>query len=249
VSVAAHAGERVAIVGPNGAGKSTLLRALAGDLPPDTGAVRFGGRPLAAVPDLAARRAVLEQHPTVGADFRAAEIAAFGLLPHRAMPADRGAALVQAALVRAGAGALGPRRWSTLSGGERQKVHLARLLVQLGAATAGPRALLLDEPTNHLDPEAQSSVLHAASTLCDDGAVCVAVLHDLSLAGAWADRVWVLAAGRLLADAPPAAALDPELLSRIFGVPLRRLAHPDTGRPVLVVGARPSLPHRTGAPA
>ncbi|MFQ6330817.1 heme ABC transporter ATP-binding protein [Nocardia sp. CWNU-33] len=220
------AGQVVALVGPNGAGKSTLLAALAGELAPAEGAVELDGRSLAhwSALDMARRRAVLPQSHTVGFPFTAREVVAMGRAPWvrtrlRALDDEKIAAAMAATDVEH----LAARSFPTLSGGERARVALARVLAQDTAT------LLLDEPTAALDLGHQEAVLNLATTRADEGAAVVVVLHDLGIAAAYADRVAVLESGRVAADGPPRAVLTTELLSRVYQHPVEVLDHPVTG--------------------
>ncbi|MFE9577693.1 heme ABC transporter ATP-binding protein [Nocardia sp. NPDC006044] len=220
------AGEVVALVGPNGAGKSTLLAALAGELTPSEGSVELEGRALAhwSPLDMARRRAVLPQTHTVGFPFTAREVIAMGRAPwlrteRRELDDERIAAAMRAADVEH----LAARSFPTLSGGERARVALARVLAQ------DTGTLLLDEPTAALDLGHQEAVLRLATTRAEAGAAVVVVLHDLGIAAAYADRVAVLEGGRIAADGPPRQVLTTDLLTRVYQHPVEVLNHPVTG--------------------
>jgi iron complex transport system ATP-binding protein len=206
VSLTLHAGQWVALVGPNGAGKSTLLQLLAGLLRPEAGAVALQGRPLADWPprERAARLAWLAQQGEIDAELPARSLVELGRLPRHGLlgaPDAADAAAVARALAETETAALAGRRLSELSGGERQRVLVARAL-----AVEAP-VLLLDEPVAHLDAPHQMALLRGLRQRARDGAAVAVVLHDLNLALA-ADRVLLMARGRLVADGPPA---DPAL--------------------------------------
>ncbi|MEV6279792.1 heme ABC transporter ATP-binding protein [Nocardia sp. NPDC051832] len=226
VDFAVAAGEVVALVGPNGAGKSTLLAALAGELDAAEGAVELDGRSLThwTPLDMARRRAVLPQTHTVGFPFTVLEVVAMGRAPwartERRADDDK---LIAAALAAADVEHLAPRAFPTLSGGERARVALARVLAQ------DTPTLLLDEPTAALDLGHQEAVLRLAADSAAAGAAVVVVLHDLGLAAAYADRVAVLESGRIAADGPPREVLTTELLTRVYQHPVEVLDHPVTG--------------------
>lgn len=248
VNLELRPGEPLAVVGPNGAGKSSLLRAMSGELPAASGAVRMEGRPLAShsALDLARRRAVLGQSLELSLPLTVAELASLGLHPHRLGPAA-GAALVERALLAVDLAPLAGRSALALSGGERQRAHLARCLVQLWAADPGaPRFLLLDEPTSALDLRHQAGLLALARGLCAEGVGVLAVLHDLNLASAWADRLALLCGGALRALGPPEAVLRPSLLSCVWGCPLTLCPRPGGGPPLVLppapFAADPTLP-------
>jgi iron complex transport system ATP-binding protein len=224
VSLRIEAGEVLAVVGPNGAGKSSLLRALAGELRPDEGAIALCGRPLRDWPAraLARRRAVVSQRVALAFPMTAAEVVALGRLPwHGTAEMARDAAAVASAMARAGIAHLGGRAYATLSGGEQQRVQVARALAQLDGAEAPP-ALLLDEPTASLDAAHRAALLGTLRRLAAaEGAAVLVVLHDLNEAAFVADRVAVLAEGRCVALGPACRALDPALLALVYGLPFR----------------------------
>ena len=227
-------GELLAVCGPNGAGKSTLLRMISGELTPSAGEIVLFDSPLRAWRPraLAQRRAVVPQSSPCDFPFRAWEVVMLGRTPHPRSARDRDIALN--ALDEVGAGHLAERLLPQLSGGERQRVTLARALAQLHGLS-GPGLLLLDEPTAALDLQHQESVLRLLRRRCDargDGVLII--LHDLNLAAAYADRVLLMVEGEALASAPPEEALTPDLVERAYGLQVRALRHPDTGRALLV---------------
>jgi len=211
-----RAGEVTALVGPNGAGKSTLLAGLCGLLPPAAGAALLDGQDLAALPAPARARRIgfLPQSPEIAWPLEVRILVGLGRTPHigaRGLSAAD-ARIIDDALEEAGAADLAERDASTLSGGERARVMIARVLA------GEPDWLLADEPLAGLDPGCQ---IDAADTLvrrARAGCGVVLTLHDLTLAARVADRVLVLAGGGLMADGPPEAALAPDVLGRAFGV-------------------------------
>ena len=207
-------GQWVALVGPNGAGKSSLLALLAGLRPPDAGSVQLAGRALAgwSARERAQRLAWLSQQGEAEGEIAVVDVVRLGRLPHQglfgaATLADEAA--VCAAMAETECQALAGRRLSALSGGERQRVLLARALA------VGAPVLLLDEPTTHLDAPHQRALVRSLAARARAGAAVVAVLHDLNLALA-ADRLLVMAAGRLVADGPPADAGVRRCLAAVF---------------------------------
>jgi iron complex transport system ATP-binding protein len=216
ISLDVHAGQVLAIVGRNGAGKSTLLGALAGDLTPSEGEVAFDGEPLRRlrVEELARRRAVVRQRSELAAELTVHEMVALGDVAPRSLAAR--AAAVTAQLCAVGLGELGERRYPSLSGGERQRVHLARALMQLGEGRE--TAMLLDEPTAALDPMQQHRMGKILRGVAERGVAVAVILHDLGLVAAYADRVAVLAEGKLLRCAPTSEALRPDVLREAFQV-------------------------------
>ncbi|WP_236576262.1 heme ABC transporter ATP-binding protein [Streptomyces sp. HF10] len=231
VGVSARAGEVLALVGPNGAGKSTLLGALAGDVPAAGGVVRLHGRPVDAwtAAELALRRAVLPQSAALAFPFTVAEVVRMGRAPHAAAPAEDDLAVAEAMAATEVSGFAG-RLFGALSGGERARVALARVLAQRAPL------LLLDEPTAALDLRHQEAVLRLCRERALAGDAVVVVLHDLALAAAYAHRVVVLRGGRVAADGPPAEVFTEPLLSEVYEHPVEVFAHPrGTG---VVVGPR-----------
>jgi iron complex transport system ATP-binding protein len=222
VSLTIDGGELIAIVGPNGAGKSTLLRMLSGDLRPSSGTVRLRQRNLQdyAPRELAARRAMLSQHITVSFPFTVEEIIAMGA-GDRAKTAVQ--PLIDAALHEVGLTEFRARKLPTLSGGEQQRAHFARVLVQLacGEAAHGPGLLLLDEPTSSLDLRHQIELAETASRRARDGTTVIAILHDLNLVARFANRIIMLHKGTIAADGTPEQTLRDEMIKAVFEVDLK----------------------------
>lgn len=218
VSLDVASGEIVALVGPNGAGKSTLLRVLSGELKPHAGAVFLKQRPITSYSprELALRRAVLSQSVNVVFPFTVSEVVRMGAGDVRGRHVD---ALGSAALAEMDLTDLSDRIITTLSGGEQQRTHFARVLVQLalGEEAHGPGALLLDEPTSSLDLKHQLDFLDAVSRCAQRGVAVVIILHDLNLASMIADRIAVLHGGQLVAIGAPGETITDEMMSRVFG--------------------------------
>lgn len=237
VALAARAGEVLALVGPNGAGKSTLLAVLAADTRPDAGRVCVDRRPAGEwrPAELALRRAVLPQAAALAFPFTVAEVVRMGRAPWAAAGAgpDEDDAAVAAAMAATEVTAFAGRSFAALSGGERARVALARVLAQRTPL------LLLDEPTAALDLRHQELVLRVCRERAAAGDAVVVVVHDLGLAGAYADRVAVLSAGRIAADGPPREVFTPALLSEVYRQPVRVLPDPGTGAPLVVPRRQP----------
>ncbi|MBL8528445.1 MAG: heme ABC transporter ATP-binding protein [Burkholderiales bacterium] len=237
-SVSLAPGEVVAVLGENGAGKSTLLRLLAGERAPHAGTITLDGTPLAcfSAAALARRRAVLPQDTRVAFGYSALEVVLLGRYPwtHGA-PGSGDVALARAVLARVDAAHLESRLITTLSGGERARVHLARTVVQLVGDTPDARFLLLDEPTASLDLAHQHLALGLVRELARERRTGVlAVLHDLNLAAQYADRILLLKQGRVVADGAPDAVLSESLVSFAFSVRALVVPHPAGGRPLVV---------------
>ncbi|MGW6020654.1 heme ABC transporter ATP-binding protein [Streptomyces sp. NPDC055099] len=230
VSLSARAGEVLALVGPNGAGKSTLLAALAADLPADEGVVRVCGRPTAGWParELALRRAVLPQAAALSFPFVVEDVVRMGRAPWAGTARqDEDDLAVREAMDATEVGEFASRPFSALSGGERARVALARVLAQRTPL------LLLDEPTAALDLRHQELVLRICRERAAAGDAVVVVLHDLGLAAAYADRVAVLRGGALAAEGAPGEVFTGELLSEVYRQPVEVFPHPRTGAPLV----------------
>ncbi|MDX3630823.1 ABC transporter ATP-binding protein [Streptomyces europaeiscabiei] len=233
IRLTADSGAFVGLVGPNGSGKSTLLRCVYRALRPAAGVVRLDGEDTHAMPSRAAARvlAALPQESSAEFDFTVAEVVAMGRLPHRDRTAASDAEICARAMGRTGVDHLADRGFLALSGGEKQRVLLARALAQQ------PRVLVLDEPTNHLDIAHQLDVL---SLVRDSGITVLAALHDLNLAAAHCDVLYVIADGRIVTSGPPHDVLRPDLLAEVFGVRAHPVRHPATGAVQLLFDLLPS---------
>ncbi len=221
-------GEVFGILGPNGSGKSTLVRLLAGLLAPQRGRVELGGEPVASLArrEIARRLALVPQEPRFEADFTALEAVLLGRHPHLAgvaFESERDVAIARAALARVDAAALAERPVEELSAGERQRVVMARALAQ------ETPALALDEPSSFLDLRHQVGLFDLVRELAAEGRAVVAVLHDLSLAAEYCDRVLLLEHGRAAALGTTAEALTYANLTRVFETEVYVDVHDLTG--------------------
>jgi iron complex transport system ATP-binding protein len=219
VSCAVDEGRLVAAVGPNGSGKTTLVRVLSGLLSPERGEVRVAGRDVGAWRrhELARVVGVLPQREDILFPLRVDETVMLGRYAHlgplaSSSEADRGA--VRAALERCDVAALAPRSVDSLSGGEWQRVRLARALAQ------APRALVLDEPTASLDVRHEMELFELLRTLVDQGMAMLVITHHLNLAARFADHMLLLREGELVAEGPPATVLSREIVGRVFEWPV-----------------------------
>ncbi len=235
VDLELRAGELLALVGPNGAGKSTLVSVLSGDLRPSSGLVTLDDQPLHqwSTTELAMRRAVLLQQVDMSFPFTVLQAVRMGRAPWEAsddptLDDDR---VVADAMRRTDVAQFADRVYMSLSGGERARAALARVLAQ------DTHVLLLDEPTAALDIRHQEQVLRLAGDLASQGRAVSVVMHDLGLAAAHADRVVVLAEGRIRADGPPDHVLTSELLSDVYQCPIEVVRHPRSDQ-LLVVPLR-----------
>jgi iron complex transport system ATP-binding protein len=229
--------EVLGLVGPNGSGKTTALRILHRALVPDAGRVLLDGRDLAELSGRERARsiAVMAQEPAGEVPLSVADVVLLGRIPHAGAfggTREEDLAIATEALESAGALHLARREFGLLSGGEKQRVLIARALAQR------PRALLMDEPTNHLDIGSQHHVLEIVR---ERGLATIVVLHDLNLAARYCDRVLVLDRGRVLAEGPPAEALEVGLVGGTYGVAAERATASDGTAQFLFRGA-PSRP-------
>lgn len=217
VDLALGPGQVLGLIGPNAAGKTTLIRVLAGLLPPEDGEVRILGRPIASIP--AAERARLVAYLEQGAvshwPLTVERLVALGRLPHlspwrRPGPSDWQA--VTRAMDQADITDLAFRPITALSGGERARAMLARALA------AEPTLLLADEPVAQLDPYHQIRVMELLRGLAEQGGGVIVVLHDLTLAARYCDRLILLEAGRAAAEGTPDQVLTEDNLARVYGV-------------------------------
>ncbi|EFQ83785.1 ABC transporter, ATP-binding protein [Aeromicrobium marinum DSM 15272] len=242
VSLTVEPGELLALVGPNGAGKTTVLNVLAGDLAPDSGTVELDGRPVSAlrVGDLARRRAVLPQEQRLAFGFRSIDVVRMGRAPWAGRPEDEhDDRVVHDAMQRTDVVGLAARTFPTLSGGEKARTSLARVVAQ------STPVVLLDEPTAALDIRHAEHVLGEAVALTEAGHAVVAVLHDLSVAATHAHRVCLLAGGRIRALGRPADVIRPDLVEEVYGHPVDVLEHGDR---LVVVPRRLTAPRSQEAP-
>lgn len=238
VDVHVPTGSFTGLLGPNGSGKSTLLRGLARLGKLDEGVMHIGSDNVHRLPrrDLARRLALVQQRSDTDIDLRVLDVVLLGRTPYRAaLQADSATDVTIAMhqLERVDLAHLAHRRWHTLSGGEQQRVHLAR------AMTQEPSLLVLDEPTNHLDV---SHALQLLAMVQHSGLTVLAALHDLNLAAAFCDRLVVLDQGRVAASGAPEEVLTTDLLAKVYGVEAEVDLHPRTGRPHLWFHP-PAVPH------
>lgn len=230
-SIEIRAGEVHALVGPNGAGKTTLFGVLAGDVVAQSGEVVLDDRPIGSwrPRSLAQRRAVLLQENTVTFPFHAEQVVRMGRTPWARTPsADDDDLAVASAMELTEVTALRARAVTSLSGGERARVALARVIAQ------GTGILLLDEPTAALDLKHHEDVMRLIRTRADAGIAVAIVLHDLNAALAHADRVTLLSEGRVVASGPPADVLTAARIEEVYGQPVDVFPHPVTGVPLVV---------------
>jgi iron complex transport system ATP-binding protein len=222
------------ILGPNGAGKSTLLKIATGLVRPTAGTVRYGDRPLDEIDasTLARTRAVLSQHVALAFPLPVEEVVLMGRYPHYGRaPSRYDLDVVRRALALVGMDDRAAQAYDTLSGGEQQKVQLARVLAQIwnDDESRAPKYLFLDEPTSNLDIHYQIHLLDVARGLLDHDCTVVAILHDLNVALEYGDAFVLLSRGRVARAAASADDISRELIEEVFQVRAHRVLDPETG--------------------
>lgn len=238
VDLTVKAGEMLVILGPNGAGKSTLFKMLSGEWPASEGSVTLFDKSYAQWPGeaLARRRAILPQHSSLTFPFTVEEVVRMGRTPH-----DTGARkdreIVAELVHRCDLESLKTRLYPWLSGGEKQRVQLARVLAQIWPVDSDGsthKFLFLDEPTSALDIAHQHSMLKLARELTQRGDSVVVILHDLNLASAYADRVLMLHQGKVAGLGCVREVFNRELLQQVFDVDVQILDHPERNTPWVI---------------
>jgi len=233
VTLTVSSGDFLGIVGPNGSGKTTLLRAIMGLVSPERGSVRLDGAEVAGISprQIARRIALVPQRPHHGFGFSAFEIVLMGRTPHLSRLSREGEAdlaAVRRAMDQTRTWHLRHRPVDELSGGEQQRVLLARALAQT------PQVLLLDEPTAHLDIRHQVEIMAVAADLNAEGLTVVAALHDLNLASMFCRCLVLLHEGRVVAAGTPEEVLTADRLQAVYGAHVEVRLHPATGRPFVI---------------
>ncbi|MDO3384573.1 heme ABC transporter ATP-binding protein [Gilvimarinus sp. SDUM040013] len=233
------AGEVVSVIGPNGAGKTTLLRAIAGDVNASGGRVLLEKQLLSTIEPRARARqmAVLSQHNTLEFAFTGFEVVAMSRGPHstgRVLDVQ----ICHEAMEAMDVSHLAKRFYPTLSGGEQQRLHLARVLAQIWREQdARERLLLLDEPVTSLDIGHQHQLMEAVKSFAATGVAVLMTVHDITLAASYSDRLVVLDRGRCVANGQPQNVLTEALVSDVFETDVLILPHPKTGKPIVVGNA------------
>ncbi|GAB3830493.1 heme ABC transporter ATP-binding protein [Pontibacter rugosus] len=224
----------LAVLGPNGAGKSTLLKVLTKEVA-YSGSIKLNGKNLSAytAQELAKVRAVLPQSVHVNFPFKAREIVQLGRLPYRET-LKQTARKAEEVMEATGILHLADRSYSSLSGGEQQRVQLARVITQIKDNTDQPRFLLLDEPTSNLDLAQQHSMLHIARQLCGKNVGVLAILHDMNLAAQYADELLFLKNGKTVAQGSTVELMQEDVLERTFSHPVQVVSHGSCGRPYIM---------------
>ena len=243
VSLEAKAGELTAIVGPNGSGKTTTMKAIAGELP-SKGEIAINGHDLKVLEpwQLAVKRAVLPQAATIAFPFTVREIVRMGLTVGPNRHAERVDAITAEALAAVDLSGFAGRFYQELSGGEQQRVQLARVLSQIWEPVLDgePCFLMLDEPVSALDIRHQLTIMHLARRYCENGGGVIAVMHDLNLTAMFADHMVMMKSGRIERAGPPAEVMTDDAMEIVFGCRMRINGVPATGVPFV-------LPHTASA--
>jgi len=236
ISLEVEAGKVTTIVGPNGAGKSSLLKVLTGEMPPTAGDVHLNSRLLNqwSLLEKAQMLAVLPQHTLLNFSFTADEVVGLGRIPHQTGSA-KDVEIVAEALELVDASYLQRRFYTQMSGGEKQRVQLARVLAQIWQPSClGEQFLVLDEPTSAFDLSHQKLTLDIVRQLAQKGVGVVMVVHDLNLAARCADNIVVIDGGVIAAQGSPEVVLTETLIDKVFGVKSIISEHPITKRPLVI---------------
>jgi len=219
LSFEVKSGELLAVLGANGAGKSTLMKLLCREINPTSGQIYLRGCDLQSykLPELAKQRAVLSQQNTISISFLVHELVMMGRYPHfDQYPAEADVVIVKQVMVETGITHLSGRDYNTLSGGEQQRVQLARVLAQI--YDCKDACLFLDEPTNGLDLRYQQQVMELARSLADRGYCVICILHDINFASRFADKILMLKEGRKVAMGTPVEVISCENIHETFSI-------------------------------
>lgn len=234
VSLSLQSGEVLGVLGTNGAGKSTLLMGLSGELKPRGGDVLLNAKQLHLIPSIerAKQLAILPQSASLTFPFSVNEVVGFGRLPYSTGEV-KDAEIIEQILALVDISDLASRNYLELSGGERQKVHLARVLAQLWPITE-QSVLLLDEPTSMLDPLHQHMLLDIVKTCAKQGAAVLVILHDLNLASRYCDQLLLLDKGKVFIKGSPHEVLTKNHIEYLFGLDVIIEKHPRLGYPIVI---------------
>ncbi len=238
ISAQFHSGEFNMILGPNGSGKSTFLKIFSGEISNYNGAVFYGEEKIAVLKkeDLAKRRAVMSQQPELSFPLMVEEVVMIGRYPHFTFkPNKKDEAICQEVMKRMNLLSFKERNYLTLSGGEKQRVQYARVLAQIWEnPTQGCRYLFLDEPLTSLDINYQQEFLQTAREFTNTDTVLIAVMHDINLAIQYADKLFFLKEGKLIAHGKPKDVLSEALIKEVFNVDVTIINNPVTNSPLVI---------------
>lgn len=238
ISFNVNPGQVLAVLGPNGAGKSTLFSALTGERTPESGQVLINNQLLSTIPGSvrATQVGVLPQSSSLSFAFSCYEVVAMGRIPW-ATGKLKDAEIIQQAMEQVDAWHLRERIYTSLSGGEKQRIHLARVIAQITTnEKQTSRLLLLDEPTSALDPSHQHLTLKLARQLAKNNTAVLVILHDFNLAARYADKLLVIKEGKQIILGEPADVLQPQLIKEVFDIDSQVINHPTYEVPVVLLG-------------
>lgn len=237
VTLELHPGEIMAILGPNGAGKSTFFKLLSGEIKCKHGSVGYNGNNIRKLKskELAEVRAVMPQHSQVNFPFTAQEVVELGLISCRSKYPSK---LIAEVMELTNTTHLKDQVFNHLSGGEKQRVQLARVLVQIWEPKPFPRYLLLDEPTSSLDIAQQHAVLKVLQSLKSRNIGVLVILHELNLAAQYADKIALLKNGVIAKIGKVAEVLEEEILAHVFDHPIHLIQNPVTGGVLISAAAQ-----------
>ena len=234
VNLTIRPGEVISVLGPNGAGKSTLMKTITGDRRFSDGEIWLNGRNNWSPAEKALMVGVLPQSSSLSFPFTVEEVVLLGRTPCSSDRAQN-IATARQALDKVDCLPLRDQLYTTLSGGEKQRVHMARVLCQIwDECPLGPRYLLLDEPTSALDPAHQQQTLKVARDQADAGMGVLIILHDLNLAARYSDRIVILKQGAVAAEGTPYQVLTPQIVHSVFDIDVKVSEHPSQGCPLVI---------------
>jgi iron complex transport system ATP-binding protein len=239
-------GEMVGLIGPNGSGKSTIIKALSRVIEPHSGKILLDGKNISGISrtELARLIGVVPQMPLLPSSFTAFEIVLMGRNPHLGLlqyESERDISITWQAMERTATQSLAERRISELSGGEIQRVVIARVLAQ------EPKSILLDEPTANLDISHQVEILNLIKNLClENNLTVIITLHDLNLASQYCSRLILINHGRIHAQGTPGEVINPENIKEVYGAEECVYTHPVNGLPIVLIKAGDSQQSRSG---
>lgn len=226
------------IMGANGAGKSTLLKLLSGDQEPSSGRIFLHEKELSSYSkkELAKTRAVLSQHYHLAFPITVAEVVLMGRYPfYGANPASTDLTICRKAMALMDVEKFAERDYTTLSGGEAQKVQMSRVLSQIwNEKGEGKKLLFLDEPVSHLDVKYQYQLMRVAKEFCQQGTTVIAILHDINLAISFADRILFIKEGEVGHVVEDVVQITPAIIEETFGVASSILRDDRQSKPIVV---------------
>ncbi len=237
LSLTVEAGEIVSIIGPNGAGKSSLIKAISGDLPVFSGCVSVCGKPMQHwhMRNRAKHMATLPQQSTLDFPFTVEEVVALSRIPHdTGYKVDQ--EIVSAAIHTLAIEHLSGRDYTQLSGGEKQRTQLARVLAQIWRSEdASARIAILDEPVTALDLGHQQQLMSIIKRFAEGRVGVLMVLHDINLAGQYSDKIVALRHGELVCQGPPSEVITKPVIETLFNATVHFVKHPSTGKTVVLL--------------